>query len=969
MISISPSKITRDHLASGLFWSWNLIFLAFMTLGFAPRILPSLIVDVQVGMIPIQFLFYAVALASIPIIAVILGLTLLRRSPQRLFALGYVVEGPLMLILAIRFFVIRQATPGLLMLMFFAVLGIATFLWYLLDTQGDQRSPLSSWLRMFGLTLMLFTSLYAAVWMAFYAIPIVAEAIMWLARTLMDIPSLWHGLSRFVQDIFREGLVWIPFAFLGFILLIYTATLFVLAPIAVPVLSIKAWWYSLRSQISLSGWLRPVALLSLTAIASTALFVVANIQPQGKTFELLRKPPTTREEAQALLDRQQSIRSGLLNAYLAPFRYISASGEVIHISNIYQATFNLNREEAFRVQRAFESIARPLLYTPVHAQELSQWQDNRAFVEEPLEAAKLYQSFFDQTIVEGERENIVRAVRTSWSANQVEAAWKAVDDREVFLKSQEINIIEYGDWAEIEILEVYQNQTADQQEVIYYFNLPESAVLTGVWLGNSPDKASRFAHVVAPRGAAQAVYRNEKRIRIDPALLEQIGPRQYRLRVFPIPPVHLNWNKNNTRRTIEEAPALYLWITYSTLASQEAWPMPQLAEKRNVYWDRKTILLVNGERHLREQDAWMPESVPATIPVTQEAHRVYLPGDRTVTVIPATDVDLPALPDNVQLAVVLDRSRSMAIHAQQVSDTLNHLEQLTGSQTDIYLTASPYRGEEPSIAPLGDLETDGVVYFGGQNPAELLAQFEQLRGEKNYDAVVVLSDGSGYELGESQAALPTPSAPVWMVHMDSDIPLGYDDPTLEYIQASGGGVAGDIDQALERLAMSLSVPPSQSDEGAIFQDVLDGYVWRVQNTPQEQETIMEMDFTQDDHGFEVFAARRLVLANIQTQRGQLDNLQVLDSLQALAKSYSIVTPYSSMIVLVTPEQHNRLEWFQSASDRYEREYEAVGETTPLNPIPLSGVPEPHEWLLMGVAIVTLLYYLYTKKIDIHQHQI
>jgi putative PEP-CTERM system integral membrane protein len=205
-----------------------------------------------------------------------------------------------------------------------------------------------------------------------------------------------------------------------------------------------------------------------------------------------------------------------------------------------------------------------------------------------------------------------------------------------------------------------------------------------------------------------------------------------------------------------------------------------------------------------------------------------------------------------------------------------------------------------------------------------------------------------------------------MVHLDSDIPLGYDDPTLEYIQASGGGVVGDIDQALERLALSLSAPASQPGESANIQDALDGYIWTMLNTAQAQEATVGMEIAPDDRGFEAFAARRLVLAEIQSQRGRLDDLQVLDSLQALAQYYSIVTPYSSMIVLVTPEQHYRLERLQQAGDRYEREYEDVGETTPLNPLPLSGVPEPHEWLLLGLATAMLLYYVYTKKTTVHQ---
>ena len=68
--------------AYGLFWSWNLIFLAFMFLGFAPRVLPEMLTAVRSGTIPAAFLAYAVILTAIPGAAVILGLTVLRsRSP------------------------------------------------------------------------------------------------------------------------------------------------------------------------------------------------------------------------------------------------------------------------------------------------------------------------------------------------------------------------------------------------------------------------------------------------------------------------------------------------------------------------------------------------------------------------------------------------------------------------------------------------------------------------------------------------------------------------------------------------------------------------------------------------------------------------------------------------------------------------------------------------------------------------
>lgn len=961
-----PRKLsTRDRWAYGLFWSWNLIFLAFMTLGFAPRIIPEMILAVGTSTIPASFLLYALILTAVPVVAIILGLTLLRRAPARLFALGYVVEGPLMLMLAIRFFIIREANPGLVLILSVAGLGMVTFLWYVLDPGIELRKPITGWLRLIGLTLMLLVGLYAAVWIAFYVIPLAVLALRFVGYVLSDLPRFLQNLWKTLVELFGAGIVWVPFYLLGFVLLLYTATLFILTPLAVPLLSLRAWWRTLSVLISRQGWPRPTILVTVIVLVCVALFLGINQQPQHQAFALLESPPATLNEAQDLLEHQDSIRTGLLNAYLAPFRYVSAVGEVVHIRGIYRDVFHMSEAKAAGVQELYESVARPLLYNPVHLPKSSLLQDNVALRQEPQEAAELYQRFFDLPIVEGERQTIVRAVRSTWSIDQAEAAWQAVDDREVHLLRQEINLTENGDWAEVELYEVYQNQTNERQEVIYYFSLPESAVLTGVWLGNSPDRSERFVYQVAPRGAAQAVYRNETRQNRDPALLEQIGPRQYRLRIFPVPPVQTTWDEQQAHTLVEEAPPLYMWLTYSTLAVGDAWPLPHLAVKRNVYWNDATERLVNGAPIMVDGDAWLPAVVPAAEPVSPRTHRVDLPGGESVLALPVSQVSLPALPTDLRLAVLLDRSRSMAAHADRVTTAFTQLEEAAGpgASIDVYLTSSLYRGESPSRVSMVDFDPQGVVYFGGQNAAELLAQFEAMREGSGYDAVLVFTDGSGYELGETNIDVSIPAAPVWMIHLGSDIPLGYDDETLEAIQASGGGVVGELDQALTRLAVALAEGVRTSVGEPTRRDVLDGYLWTVLPTAQAESVAGESSI---DDGFAAFAARRLILAEMQRQRGKLDQIYTLDHLHVLAQKYSIVTPYSSMIVLVTQGQQRLLEYLAQGSDRFEREFEDLSDTTPSTPLPLAGVPEPQEWLLIGLAVAMLLWYTYRQRL-VRQH--
>jgi putative PEP-CTERM system integral membrane protein len=961
MTSVTPTKrmTFKEKVASILFWSWNLIFLAFLSLGFAPRILPEMIIAVRTSTIPLQFLTYAVLLSLVPVAAVTLGLTVLRCYPLRLLALGYVVVGPLMLMLAVRFFIIRQATPGVIIVLGIASLGILAFLWYLLDPGLERRSRVLGWLRLVGLTLMVLTALYASLWISFYALPLAAEAFRFLYGVLRDLPGFWVGLTRAIRDMFTGNLLWVPFTLLGILLAIYTATLFVFTPLAVPFLTIRVWLNSFRSLIDRHGWKRTAGAAAGAVLVTIILFAVANRQPQSQAFELLKDPPSSREEATALLEREQAIRAGLLNAYLAPFRYISAAGEVEHIRWMYQNSFRMETDRAFAVQRIYESVASPLLYQPVQAPIAPGGRANPALLEEPRQAALLYQAFFDQNIIEAEREIIVRAVRSTWSMDQAEAAWQAVDDREVYLVRQEINVSEHGDWAEIEVFEEYQNLTANQQEVIYYFNLPESAVITGIWLGETPDRSQRFEYQVAPRGAAQTVYRNEVRRNQDPALLEQIGPRQYRLRVFPIPPVRMNWDASRRLDSVEEAPPLYQWFTYRAMAVEEGWPLPQLAEKRNIFWDSRTVRLLNGSSYRPDGEGWMPANLESEGVTMPQIHQVALPGGFSVTAVPVAQASLPALPDGLHLAVVLDRSRSMEAYSNEARAALAHLAGIAESGSDLYLTSSPFRGEEPQVLPLWDLDGDELLYFGGQNPAELLGQFSRLSAGRQYDAILVLTDGSGYDLGPSKYSLAVPEAPVWMIHLGSVIPLGYDDGTVEAIQASGGGVVGDVETALQRLAVSLAgVQGVEAGSTAVW-DVLDGYLWMVLRPVQAD---IEFAPVIVSTGFEAIAARQVILAEMQRYRGDVKDLDNLDYLHGLAKEYSLVTPYSSMIVLVNVTQRQLLERLEKMDDRFVREYEAVGNTMPPVQGPLTGVPEPHEWLLLGLAAAFLIYYLRSNRL-------
>ncbi|MCE7938038.1 MAG: PEP-CTERM sorting domain-containing protein [Chloroflexi bacterium CFX6] len=107
----------------------------------------------------------------------------------------------------------------------------------------------------------------------------------------------------------------------------------------------------------------------------------------------------------------------------------------------------------------------------------------------------------------------------------------------------------------------------------------------------------------------------------------------------------------------------------------------------------------------------------------------------------------------------------------------------------------------------------------------------------------------------------------------------------------------------------------------------------------------------DEPGFAPLAARRVILAALQAAGGDVDRLASLDRLHALAVEQSVVTPYSSMIVLVDDVQARRLDELEGKADRFAREVEGVGETE--TPLAVTGVPEPEAWLLLALAAAML----------------
>jgi putative PEP-CTERM system integral membrane protein len=374
---------------------------------------------------------------------------------------------------------------------------------------------------------------------------------------------------------------------------------------------------------------------------------------------------------------------------------------------------------------------------------------------------------------------------------------------------------------------------------------------------------------------------------------------------------------------------VHLWFRYQTPSEDGVWPLPQLIEARNVYWNHE----------------WLPRPKRASNPGALRPIGFRLPGDALVIASPESERSLRPGTLGGRFAVVLDRSRSMATIQDRVAAAFSTLDAALGADGDfdLYLTSAKSRGEPPSrVLHARGFDARAVVDFGGQSARELLEQFEALRGNERYDGVVVLSDRGGYELTRAgPAGRCTKSAPIWWVHLGGELPAAYDDATLEAIQSSGGGVTTSVDQALARLGQAID---EAGDLG-----VAGGYAWTLAHRVGPEPNI---EWASPNLG--PLAAARLLGAAIRTGV----DAQALDRLHALARSVGIVSPYSSMIVVVNDLQWQRLTAAEAASDRFEREVENGDKPLDLPPpsalVTISATPEPAEWALLILLAAGLL---------------
>lgn len=865
-----------------LFWISNATLLLTLCVGFFPAMGVALARDSIAGTVPLNLMLPFIGLVGVPIATTIAGIKRQKAElPLSLFELFYAVEAPILTVCAIRLFRLRDLNPATEFLLISGLLGfIGSCYWFWQQRQVEsaeaQRGNLFS---LVGLSLFLFLSLYLATISLFFVLPV----------------SVWMIENIYI---FFIATVVFPFFFCGFAI----SSL----PFGMVFVAQKIWWQNLQQSIERYGKRQVQALLGGLAIVWLGMFIAFQYQPQVEAFSLLTRQPIDRA---ANLQKSAQIRQGLLNAYLADYRYLANDRSVLNAYNWLKFPDIL----AQNIQHAYDFLTEPFTY-----------QGDRI---DRDEAAKLYADFFDTPILRGERDIIRHAVESNFNRSEVNAGLLSVNTKRVLLAQQQVKISPHGDWADVELHETYQNQTFDREEIFYYFSLPESATVTGIWLGETDDRSLSLPFQVSTRGAAQKVYKQEVQRRVDPALLEQVGPQNYRLRVYPILP---------------QGQPMHMWMTYKVMKQNNSWLLPQLNEQRNVYWNQQTKRTIDGKSVTVADNQWLPASIDAD-KSAPEVHQLTLPNGNNIIAKPF-DSKGYNLPQNQRLAVLLDTSYSMNDRRAELAKTIDWLRSniLPHNQIDLYLTTS--KAAQPQSVKIADFNPDKTIFYGSIEPQQMLSQFQTLSQGAAYNAIIAITDRGSYELTADKGTTKSLPAPLWMVHLGG-LPSAYDDATLSAIQHSGGSISTDIKTVMQRIATLPSLGQNTS-----LLSVVDNYAWFLSQAP-------DPTAKQADTGFDAIAARQWVTQVSQSLKPE--QLKELDAVHVLAKRYNLVTPYSSMIVLVNDQQKRDLKAAEQDKDRFQREGEdkppsapvASAAFTPFSNV--SSTPEPAEWLLLAILTVML----------------
>lgn len=898
--TVTPSKtdqtLTKNHpilkaIAQFLFWSYNSFYLVVAIVFLINLITNQLFRTNFLDFIGDLNNFRLLIISLVAIIPLISLATVIwqKKIKKQVFNSGKLLltfELPSIVLGLMLFNIFKQPSPAITF--FIIILLSAIPIIYLHITKQRPKNKKLAAVYFFFQQNLVTTLIYLSALYSFVLPPIAASAI---------------GSINFSKYYFNpsESLIMLLIGLLYFII----AGFILILPFLGSFLAFKAYFKYRRYTTSKWG----DQLTKGLSFASLAIFMVlaalVSYQPQQEqyidqlaTINQLDTFEQRQEIAEEMMAQERKVKRILDDAKNLGQRYLFTKDSNF-FADEYQSELNLSPAAALMIQESFEALAYPFVYQG-SKKEVSQALTNFKYL------------FGEET----------------------DQAKKSIRNQEVIVDNRKINVVTDYDQmlATVTVDEIYSNTTNREQEVVYEFFINGTAVMHDLKLG--PDL--EFKGRVAPSGAARKLYDQEVRRAKDPALLEQVGPKQYRLSVFPIP-------GKNDQITLNGKPQR-VQFTYTTTLTPKGYSLPHYTQETNVQSVQDFSLILNGEAISAQKnntfainEAIQAETTKLCQAGNEQSTKTNL-GIGRGYLVTSTDCDtleernIFAEVSGKKIALMQDVSYQNK-NSQSIQQLIKDLDQepdlLSNNQVDLFRYNDLLsKANNLTVNNYSDLLDLNRVYFGSSDFAKIINNLDL-----EYDLIFLWTNANEVPINQLQAKV---SSPLYIIHTQTVFPYGSE--LTAQLWQNNGNVFTSWNEAKEQAAIALM--DNLLDEtnrqvlahNAFFKFELDqtnvepqSQLQELSENPENQISSLNLSTSPND-SLSYLIAQGYIQDQYRQTEAEIEDLNYLDKMQQLSKQAGIISPYSSYIALVNQRQVDDLERFSEKYDRYQEEGPVISDT-------------------------------------------
>lgn len=773
-----PHGSVFNWLAKIIFWGYNVFFLFYLGIFLLGLISGDFRKTVFEGISNLGFFKGSILfiLIATPVFSIFLAVkNSVLKETKTLGRLFFLFEMPTIFLSLLFLTLFTELTPSMWFFMLMVYLIPISLLIKLI--QFDLNEPRKFFVYIFFHQSALTTAAYITLLFSFFVPPIIFS----IFKSFFGGIFYQIGYRGFDSYLFSD-FISLFFGLLFYGIISFIAGMILILPYVATYILAKFYWQLRIKLVEMLGEKKANTTTAIFAFIYLVLVISLSYQPDVTAhLSKLKKIGTLftfeqREEiARELLPHEKTIKQAVKDMYDIRRKYLFAKGDNF-LKEAYHDQFNFDDKTAQFIQDTFVTFAYPFVYQGP--------TDNNG------EISNNYYYLFGKSVW----DDISQAI--------------PIEEVKVLSRKISADTDRQGVLATISVEEEYNTANFTSQEVIYEFSLPNDAVVTDLKLGPNLE----FPGVIAPKGAAKKTYERELNRRRDPALLEQTGPRQYRLRVFPIP------GKNET--SILKGRNQRIQFKYVVAATDQGYPLPVFTKKQNVSDKNiKTLFTFNGKNiSAKENDLYLkdPKTGGPSIDLCSLTDSINLQTSNapfSTSIVPHSSQptlknnytcpkNLPpsitALSDGFRIAVLYDVSYENRDNPfpDLLRKTLKGSDFLDKNRVDLYFY-NDYLSKSKSVTKEFLGSNIEVNYFG---KSDLINALQSFSGQ--YDFAIVAT-GKNTSLPSTDQSLNI-RVPLYLIHTDGQIPP-YGNRFINYLYQNKGMVVDSFEEAINHYVFSQTL--------------------------------------------------------------------------------------------------------------------------------------------------------------------